>query len=289
MDSSNLLHILGADFSLMTLLAAFIFGLMGSAHCLGMCGGIMSTLTLARSPSSSGIPALLAYNVGRIFSYTLAGIIVASIGSLISGSLLVVADIMRIIASLVLILMALYIANWWKGLVYIENGGRFLWRHLQPFASRLMPVRNTSQALALGLIWGWLPCGLVYSVLIWALSVAHPMQGAAIMLFFGLGTLPAMLLTGVLASQIKDLSRSSGVRSLAAITIIIFALWQLAPLFTESDHHETHNASLEHTHPTDSANHESSAKKQLSDDRAHSGDHGSAAPNDSEESSAHQH
>lgn len=288
MDSSNLLHIMGADFSPMTLLAAFIFGLMGSAHCLGMCGGIMSTLTLARSPSSSGMPALLAYNSGRIFSYTAAGLIVASIGSLLSDSLLVVADVMRVVASLILILMAFYIANWWKGLVYIENGGRFLWRYLQPFASRLMPVRNTSQALALGLIWGWLPCGLVYSVLIWTLSVAHPMQGAAIMLFFGLGTLPAMLLTGVLASQIKDLSRSSGVRSLAAITIIIFALWQLAPLFTESDHHGTHNTSANVTHPTGSTP-EPSAMEQLPDDRAHSGDHGSAVPNDSEESSAHQH
>ncbi len=289
MEPSNLLHIMGADFSPMTLLAAFIFGLMGSAHCLGMCGGIMSTLTLARSPSSSGMPALLAYNSGRIFSYTIAGVIVASIGSLLSDSLLVIADMMRIIASLVLILMAFYIANWWKGLVYIENGGRFLWRYLQPFASKLMPVQNTSQALALGLIWGWLPCGLVYSVLIWALSVAHPMQGAAIMLFFGLGTLPAMLLTGVLASQIKDLSRSSGVRSLAAITIIIFALWQLAPLFGGSDHHGSSATGVETTHPTDSASHESSAKEQLPDDGAHSGDHPSVTPNDSEESPAHQH
>ena len=288
MESSNLLHIMGADFSPMTLFAAFIFGLMGSAHCLGMCGGIMSTLTLARSPSSTVMPALVAYNSGRIFSYTVAGLIVASIGSLLSDSLLMIADVMRIIASLTLILMAFYIANWWKGLVYIENGGRFLWRYLQPFASRLMPVRNTSQALALGLIWGWLPCGLVYSVLIWALSVAHPMQGAAIMLFFGLGTLPAMLLTGVLASQIKDLSRSSGVRSLAAITIIIFALWQLAPLFTESDHHSTHNTGANVTYPTGSAL-EPSAVEQLSDDRAHSGDHSSVMPNDSEESSAHQH
>lgn len=289
MDSSNLIHAMGADFSPMTLLAAFVFGLMGSAHCLGMCGGIMSTLTLARSPSGSGFSRLLAYNSGRIFSYTTAGVIVASIGSLLSDSLLVIADVMRVVASLILILMAFYIANWWKGLVYIENGGRFLWRYLQPFASRLMPVRNTSQALALGLIWGWLPCGLVYSVLIWALSVAHPLQGAAIMLFFGLGTLPAMLLTGVLASQIKDLSRSSGVRSLAAITIIIFALWQLVPLFTGSDHHGTHNAGADVTYPTGSATHEPSAMEQLPDDRAHSGDHGSAMPNDSEESSAHQH
>ncbi|OOV86593.1 sulfite exporter TauE/SafE family protein [Oceanospirillum linum] len=237
MESSGLFNLMGADFSPMTLLAAFVFGLMGSAHCLGMCGGIMSTLTLARSPSSTGMLPLLAYNSGRIFSYTLAGTIVASLGALLSDSLLVIAEIMRIVASIILIMMACYIANWWKGLVYIEHAGRYLWKYLQPMASRLMPVRTNTQALLLGLVWGWLPCGLVYSILIWALSVAHPLQGAAIMLFFGLGTLPAMLMTGFLASQIKDLSRSSGVRSVAAIIIIIFALWQLAPLFNIGQHH----------------------------------------------------
>ena len=66
MESSDLLHLMGSDFSPMTLVAAFVFGLMGSAHCLGMCGGIMSTLSFARSPSGSGLPSLLAYNSGRI-------------------------------------------------------------------------------------------------------------------------------------------------------------------------------------------------------------------------------
>lgn len=246
----QLLPAIGGQFSASALLAAFVFGLLGSAHCLGMCGGIMSTLSLARSPSGSGFGPLIAYNSGRIISYAAAGLIVATIGSLLSNNLLFVADIMRVFASVILIMMALYIANWWKGLVYIENGGRYLWRYLQPIASRLMPVRNSSQALFLGLIWGWLPCGLVYSVLIWTLSVADPLQGAAIMLFFGLGTLPAMLMTGVLASQIKDLSRSSGVRSVAAIIIIIFALWQLVPLFGNG-HQSGHDADMPASHHTE--------------------------------------
>lgn len=250
MEQGNLLNLMGADFSPMTLLAAFIFGFMGSAHCLGMCGGIMSTLSLARGSNASLMGPLVAYNSGRIFSYSIAGLIVASAGALLSDKLIIIADVMRVIASLFLILMAFYIANWWKGLVHIEHAGRYLWRYLQPYASRLMPVKNRSQALLLGIIWGWLPCGLVYSVLIWALSVAQPLQGAAIMLFFGLGTLPAMLLTGVLASQIKALSRSPGVRSVAALIIIGFALWQLAPLFTSS-----YMGLQEHTglHSTDSA------------------------------------
>lgn len=277
MESSGLLHLMGSDFSPMTLVAAFVFGLMGSAHCLGMCGGIMSTLSFARSPSGSGLPSLLAYNSGRIFSYSFAGFLVAAIGSLLSDSLLIIADIMRVFASIILIMMAFYIANWWKGLVYIENGGRYLWKYLQPMASRLMPVRNNRQALFLGLIWGWLPCGLVYSVLIWALSVAHPLQGAAIMLFFGLGTLPAMLLTGVLASQIKDLSRSSGVRSVAAITIILFALWQLAPLFGNS-HHSGHNDDAQASHLMETEIHTpSESSAQTTDEHGHSGDHPAAS------------
>jgi len=275
MESPGLLNLMGADFSLMTLLAAFVFGLMGSAHCLGMCGGIMSTLTLARSPSSTGMLPLLAYNSGRIFSYTLAGTIVASLGALLSDSLLVIAEIMRIVASIILIMMAFYIANWWKGLVYIENGGRYLWKYLQPMASRLMPVRSNTQALLLGLVWGWLPCGLVYSILIWALSVAHPLQGAAIMLFFGLGTLPAMLMTGLLASQIKDLSRSPGVRSVAAIIIIIFALWQLTPLF-DIGHHHIHSDDTSASNMSGTESQEHSGHIRPKSNMELSGDQGSA-------------
>jgi sulfite exporter TauE/SafE len=224
----------------MTLTAAFFFGLMGGAHCIGMCGGIMSTLSLARSQDNALIANLLAYNSGRIFTYTLTGGLVAFFGTLLTDQLLTVGVILRIFASAMLILMALYLANWWKGLVYVESLGRYIWRVLQPIASKLMPVRTTGQALLLGLVWGWLPCGLIYSVLIWTLSAQSPLEGALIMLFFGLGTLPAMLLTGSLASQFKQLSQSPVLRSIAALLIIAFALWQLAPLFSGDLVHAGH-------------------------------------------------
>ena len=222
----------------MTLSAAFLFGLMGGAHCIGMCGGIMSTLSLA---SGRNVWLnLIAYNSGRIFSYSVAGALVALLGSLLSDQLLSIGVALRILASIMLILMALYIANWWKGLTQVEKLGRYLWRYLQPIASKLMPVRTTSQALTLGLVWGWLPCGLVYSVLIWSMSSGSSLQGALIMLCFGLGTLPAMILTGRLAYQVKQLSQSKLLRSLAALIIISFAIWQLVPLITSTVTHTEH-------------------------------------------------
>ena len=177
------------------LLAAFVFGLMGGAHCIGMCGGIMSALTFAVPPSMRH-PARM-------------------------GGLL------QIFAALMLILMALYIANWWKGLLKVEAVGRRLWRFIEPVGRRLMPVVHLPQAFALGALWGWLPCGLVYSMLAWSLAIADPLQGALLMGAFGLGTLPALLATGLAARQLSHLIRHPATRSVAAITIIAFALWQL--------------------------------------------------------------
>ncbi|MGQ7261350.1 sulfite exporter TauE/SafE family protein [Vreelandella sp. V005] len=212
------------------LLAAFVFGLMGGAHCIGMCGGIMSALTFAIPPSMRH-PArmgglLLSYNAGRIISYMSAGALVALLGTLasLSGT---ARMLLQIFAALMLILMALYIANWWKGLLKVEAVGRRLWRFIEPVGRRLMPVVHLPQAFALGAIWGWLPCGLVYSMLAWSLAIADPLQGALLMGAFGLGTLPALLATGLAARQLSHLIRHPATRSVAAITIIAFALWQL--------------------------------------------------------------
>lgn len=221
------------------MVAAFVFGLLGGAHCIGMCGGIMSALTFAvppsmRSPSRlSGL--LLGYNLGRIASYMVAGALVASLGTLVAITP-VARLILQVIAAVMLILMALYIADWWKGLLAVEAIGRRLWRHLEPLGRRLMPVIKLHQALALGAVWGWLPCGLVYSMLAWSLAVADPLQAAALMAAFGLGTLPALLVTGLAARQLGALIRHRATRTLAALTIIAFALWQLWHLLPNMAH-----------------------------------------------------
>ncbi|MDY7117611.1 sulfite exporter TauE/SafE family protein [Halomonas sp. SSL-5] len=210
--------------------AAFVFGLLGGAHCIGMCGGIMSALSFAVPPSMrspvrlSGL--LLGYNLGRIASYMVAGALAAALGTLLSLTA-PARLILQGLAALMLILMALYIADWWKGLLRVEAVGRRLWRHLEPIGRRLMPVVRIPQAVALGAVWGWLPCGLVYSMLAWSLAMADPLQGALLMGAFGLGTLPALLATGLAARQLAGLIRHRATRSIAALSIIAFALWQL--------------------------------------------------------------
>ena len=236
------------------LIAAFVFGLMGGAHCIGMCGGIMSALTFAVPPSMRR-PArmgglLLSYNLGRITSYMAAGTLVAAFGTLISLSPLA-RQVLQGLAALMLILMALYIANWWKGLLRVEAVGKRLWRHLEPVGRRLMPVVHFPQAFALGAIWGWLPCGLVYSMLAWSLAIAQPLQGALLMGAFGLGTLPALLATGLAAHKLSHLIRHPATRTLAALTIIAFALWQLWTLNAHlggHDHAPSHSDSQHHSH-----------------------------------------
>ena len=229
-----------ADMSLPPLAAAFVFGLLGGAHCIGMCGGIMSALTFAVPPSMrqpgrlAGL--LLSYNLGRIISYMIAGALVALLGSVLNHALDGIALVLRILAAVMLILMALYIANWWKGLLKVEAVGRRLWRFIEPVGRRLMPVVHLPQAFALGALWGWLPCGLVYSMLAWSLAIADPLQGALLMGAFGLGTLPALLATGLAARQLSQLIRHPATRSLAALTIIGFALWQLWALMPHAGH-----------------------------------------------------
>jgi len=140
------------------LLSALVLGLLGGGHCLGMCGGLMGALTLAIPPEQRGkrLRLLLAYNVGRILSYALAGLLIGLAGWAVANSPAALA--LRVIAALLLIGMGLYLAGWWSGLTRVEALGRGLWRHIQPYASRLMPVTSLPRALLLGALWGWLPC-----------------------------------------------------------------------------------------------------------------------------------
>lgn len=230
--------------SLSPFAAAFVFGLLGGAHCIGMCGGIMGALTFSVPPSMrqprriAGL--LLGFNAGRITSYMIVGALVALIGAGLSHALDGVAVALRILAAVMLILMALYIANWWKGLVRVEALGSSLWRLVEPVGKRVMPIVKVRQAFALGSIWGWMPCGLIYSMLTWSLSVADPLRGAALMGAFGLGTLPVVLATGVAARRVAIWIRHPATRTVAALLIIAFATWQLWHLQTMAgmNHHQ---------------------------------------------------
>lgn len=207
--------------------SALILGLLGGGHCLGMCGGLMGALTLAIPPEQRGrrLRLLLAYNLGRILSYACAGLLLGLAGWAVASSPAALA--LRVVAALLLVAMGLYLAGWWSGLTRIEALGRGLWRHIQPVASRLLPVSSLPRALLLGALWGWLPCGLVYSTLLWAASQGNAGYSAALMLAFGVGTWPVLLATGLAAERVNILLRHRSVRVAGGVLVMLFGIWTL--------------------------------------------------------------
>ena len=217
----------------LSLASAFLVGLLGGGHCAGMCGGIVSAVSLSLPGSRPRIGFLLAYNLGRIASYGAAGLLAGAIGasSFFLDHVLPVERVLYALASLMLILLGLYLAGIWRGVVVLETVGGKLWRQVQPWSKRFLPVRTLPQALALGSIWGWLPCGLVYSVVVAALATGSPWHGAALMLAFGLGTLPALLAMGMAAVRMRAVLQHVWVRRLSGLVVIGFGLlglWRLA-------------------------------------------------------------
>ncbi len=232
--------------------AAIIVGLLGSSHCLGMCGGIVAALNMGIdnqlssrpkvSKASSIVAYQLSYNVGRITSYVLVGLLAGTIGkSLLTTGISPIVG--KLIAAAFMVALGLYLANWWRGLAVLERLGAKLWRHIQPFGRPLFPIRHPSQAFLLGMLWGWLPCGLVYAVLAWALSSGNPYQGAMLMLGFGLGTLPAMLVAGRVFNRVRSWARAPLLRRCAGVAIISFGLYSgYLGLAQQGDDH--HHANL---------------------------------------------
>jgi sulfite exporter TauE/SafE len=219
-----------------SLLAAFLVGLLGGVHCVGMCGGIVTALSLGL-PQPHGVAQarwryLLAYNLARITSYSVAGALLGGVGWLAANlsDLYQVQLLLQLAAAVFMVILGLYLGGWWRGLAVLERAGGLVWRRLEPLGRRFLPVRTPGQAFLLGLVWGWLPCGLVYSVLIWSISTADPLYGAALLLSFGLGTLPNLLAMGIVAERLSARVRDPRVRRLAGGLVIgfgLFALYQL--------------------------------------------------------------
>ena len=236
------------------LLPVFLVGLAGSVHCIGMCGGIVGALSAmpgrpgaarrvipiapvaAFAPQAAGAASaaahggtavrLLAYNTGRIASYMLAGAIA---GGLAGGA----ASLARIsawqsaafwLANLMLVALGLYLMNAWRGLARLETLGGALWKRLQPLLRPLLPMDTPAKALALGGLWGWVPCAMVYSVLLTAALSGSAARGAAVMLAFGLGTLPMLAALGVLGAQVRQLLQRRAVRTVCGVLVLAFGL-----------------------------------------------------------------
>lgn len=209
----------------LSLLLIFMIGLMGSGHCVGMCGGIATGLGLAAQGKKSPL-LVVGYNLGRIISYGLAGVLVALLGYW-GRDYLALGPWLRVLAGIILLLMGVYLAGWHSSLAWLEKAGSHLWRKIQPLGNRLMPVKSLSQALGLGLVWGWLPCGLVYTALAYSATAPDPISGGAMMIAFGLGTAPAMIAGGLFSTTIKPILQTSTFRRLMALVMIGFGCWTI--------------------------------------------------------------
>ncbi|UXI02731.1 sulfite exporter TauE/SafE family protein [Photobacterium sp. TY1-4] len=209
-------------------IAAFVIGLMGAGHCLGMCGGVAAALTLGipGQQDTRRWPYLLCYNAGRLISYAIAGAIIggafAGMAALSGHATALIS--LRLLAAVMMILLALYLGQWWQAITHLERLGQYLWRLISPQAKSLLPLKSPAAALPFGLLWGWLPCGLVYSTLSWAAVSGSASSGAAVMLAFGMGTLPAMIAVGSLAQQLQQVLKNLYFKRASALMLLLYGV-----------------------------------------------------------------
>jgi len=212
------------------LVTAFSLGFLGSPHCAGMCGGIVGVLHCGVvdgvNNKKQQVLYSLAFNSGRLLSYAIAGMIAATLGSSLIGLIGMESShaAMQIIAGAFMLALGLSIAGWWSGLSRIESFGLRFWHLLQPITTKFIPVRSKTQALMLGSLWGWLPCGLVYTALLLVLATGDALQGGLTMLAFGLGTLPMLAILGLSAGKINQWRANTRVRSVMGSVIILFGI-----------------------------------------------------------------
>ena len=204
-------------------LSGFLIGVAGGVHCFGMCGGITLAMRAASPPNTSHLPYAISYHCGRILSYTFAGGLTGTLGWLVSSSSSTGALVLKVISIVMLALMGLYIGQWYKGLTKLEKMGNSLWQYVRPISQKFIPFKHPLSAFPYGILWGWLPCGLVYSTLTWAMASDHPTKGAGIMLAFGLGTFPTMLMASLAAHKTMQIYQHPFTRQVIAMCLIVYA------------------------------------------------------------------
>jgi len=206
-----------------SLVTAFLAGLLGGVHCIGMCGGIVAAMSF-QGGQRQPFRFHLGYNLGRLASYAMAGLLAGLVGSVafLSERLLPLQTGLYALAQIMLILLGLYLAGISRAVLWLERAGAGLWQRLQPAFGRLLPVRSFGGAVAAGAVWGWLPCGLVYSILVSALATGDAGWGTLLMLAFGLGTLPNLLAMGWAADRLRAWARHPGVKQGAGLTVALF-------------------------------------------------------------------
>jgi hypothetical protein len=218
--------------------AAFLIGLLGGVHCVGMCGGIVGALAVQTPGRGRAWSLHLTYSAGRIASYAVAGAIMGMIGSmsLFFDQVLPVQLLLYVFANLVLVSLGLYLAGFGSLMLRLETLGGSLWRRIQPYSARVLPADTPVKAFALGTLWGWLPCGLVYSLLATALLSGGAGNGSMVMLAFGLGTLPNLLLAGMVFKRLRDIVSDRRVRVAAGALVAGFGIAGLVKAANLGEH-----------------------------------------------------
>ena len=239
-------------------MSALVMGLFGGVHCVAMCGGVVGVLCSAapRCPTAGGlgrgsgsesesaggsesagesgrmrqVPYWLAYNAGRIASYTLLGFLFATLGTLSTGVFPLdgVRYMLRAVAALCMLAVGLHLAGLPSVVKGLESLGAPLWRRLAPLTKRFLPLRTPWHALVLGGLWGMMPCGLLYGALALAASAPSPAIGALTMTAFGLGTLPVMLTLSAVAQSVARWLARAWVKRAVGVAFLAFGLWSTA-------------------------------------------------------------
>jgi sulfite exporter TauE/SafE len=210
-------------------LAVFVLGLLGGTHCIGMCGGIVSALSIPSASAGPIWPRQLAYNLGRITTYAMLGVLAGAVGSasLVFNNYLPVQLTLYVLANCMMIGMGLYLMGLPQAFLPMEKLGQRLWRRVLPLSQPFMRGQSAAKAYPLGVLWGLLPCGLTYGVLSTALMSGSALRGGALMLSFGVGTLPNLLLAGVLLARYGKLIRSKLFRTAAGVLVMSFGVYGL--------------------------------------------------------------
>ncbi|MEN1726952.1 MAG: sulfite exporter TauE/SafE family protein [Pseudomonadota bacterium] len=202
------------------LLTGFLAGLFGSTHCLAMCGGIVGLLH-SQLPQGKGVLSV-GFHLGRITSYLAIALLATLIGMLPAQLMPEAAPtLMRIGLGLLIVSMAVYVAVPGR---FRDIAGQLaapLTRRLMPLLSKFLPVRSLDQALGLGLLWGLLPCGLLYSVVAAAVLLADPLATTAMVLAFGAGTVPLLLGSGLLMLRVRSAINRRPLRWAAALLLTL--------------------------------------------------------------------
>ena len=216
-----------------TLLTLFLLGFFGGGHCVGMCGGLSSAFALQLPPGLNRASLIVLLNLGRISSYVFIGLLVGAIGQIgISlDQTRWLQNGLYLSANLLLLFLGLYLAGISSLATRIESIGRPVWKRLNPFLNRLLPIQSVPACFGVGMLWGWLPCGLVYSASLYALGSGNALEGGLYMLAFALGTLPNLLAMGLFAAQLKNFLQRKTVRLAAGLLVAAWALWRLVSFY----------------------------------------------------------